>query len=41
MIELKLAPVDADASALLGRHLLPAAVTIEHVLALLGRKLLQ
>jgi hypothetical protein len=29
------------ASALLGRHLLPAAVIIEHVLAMLGPMLLE
>jgi hypothetical protein len=41
VLELKLAPADTGASALLGRHLLPAAVIIEHVLPLLRHKQLE
>jgi hypothetical protein len=41
VLELKLAPANTGASALLGRHLLPAAVRIEHVLAPFQHKQLE
>jgi hypothetical protein len=41
VLELKLAPENTGASALLGRRLLPAAVRIEHVLPLFQRKQLE
>jgi hypothetical protein len=41
MLGVKLTLADARRFALLGRHLLPAMIVLQHVLALGGRKLLE
>src|ERR1700746_1426005 len=41
VLEVKLTPADARRLALLGGHLLPAMIVLQHVLALGGRKLLK